>query len=186
MNRLELILKQKIKNPLTGSEINKALNGRAKIITYKDVLKFENIDELFKPYDAVVLLYLTSENYGHWVALIRHPPTKKYPLGFIEHTDSYGIIPDEELNYAPSGFRKEHNMVKPHLLDLYYGSGLPVEYNDNRLQKMSKEVSTCGRWVILRILFREVPLEKFVKFIKTAKDLGITQDQLVALLTFDV
>ena len=179
-------LKKKLAYPLSGNDLKYLLKDQAKILTYKDILKFNNVDDLFYPYNAVVLLYLTSENYGHWVALIRHPPTRIYPHGYIEHMDSYGIIPDDELSYASLKFRRDNNLVQPHLLKLYANSDLPIEYNHTKLQRMDANVASCGRWAALRILLRDIPLKNFVKFSKSMQIKGISPDMLITMLTADI
>lgn len=172
-----------ISRPLTGEEVLRLVDGKAKVLSYKNIQSIRDINELFEPYNAVIFLYETKDNYGHWVALIRHPPSKKFPKGHIEHTDSYALMPDDELKFATAEFKKQNGMEYPKLLKLYYDSGLPVDYNNTRLQQKGGNIATCGRWVAMRILLRDLTLPEFIKFIKQSKKLGYTPDEFITAIT---
>ena len=63
------LLKQK---SLSDEEIFNALSGHTRIFLYRDIVEMHDINELFGPYDSVVLLYEKEPNVGHWVGLIRN------------------------------------------------------------------------------------------------------------------
>ena len=145
---MEKIIRYQYKKPLSYSEIKKACNGRINVVTY-DSLKGKTIDYLFNKYNCCIILYQTRPDFGHWVALIRHPDS-------IEHFDSYGFSIDQELSVTnPMGF-------KPMLSQMILDSGVKkIICNRKRLQRMGPSINTCGRWAIIRCLMKDVPLARF-------------------------
>ena len=61
--------------PLSGTQIYKTLRGKTKIMRYKDLLKYNNIDNVLKPFGNVVLLYESKPRMGHWVVIIKQKTT---------------------------------------------------------------------------------------------------------------
>ena len=121
----------------------------------------------------MVLLYETRQNFGHWVCVF------KVDKNTIEHFDSYGLKPDEELKFVPENFRKVNYLDYPHLTALLYFSKYDVIYNECQLQKYLEDVNTCGRWVTARLAYRMIPQEEFAKFFLEYDD----PDQIVTDLT---
>jgi len=163
---------------LSGDDIYKALNRNALIMTYADLRKYNNIDDLFKKHDNVVILYETSQGFGHWVALY------KARKGVITFFDSYGMKPDDELKFIPKNFRKENDTNYPLLTYLLYKSGYKVEYNQHKLQKDLSDVSTCGRHVIIRLQNKKIPVDQYAKILRSYK--GFSPDDVVTLLTGNI
>lgn len=160
--------------PVSGIDIVRSLDGNVNIYTYSKLAKFDSIWDLFNGVPAFVILYETRKGFGHWACVINRG-------GSIEHFDSYGFFPDQALKQIPEYFRKNNRMGHTHLLYLLYKSGVPIEYNDFKLQSREKDISTCGRWCIARIYFRELPIEEFAKlFLMNRK---YKPDDLVTLFT---
>ena len=88
MNRIEQIMKK----PLSDTDLRNIL-GDCKIITYPELSKYNNIEELLpNSYDFVIILLLESPASGHWTCLLR------YNDGY-EFFDSYGNAPDYDLSH---------------------------------------------------------------------------------------
>jgi hypothetical protein len=172
MNKLIKRLKKK---SFSGNEVLELCDDKAVIITYPELADYDSIDDVMKPYGAVILLYETAKNYGHWCCLIK---TKKNRIEFF---DPYGLSVDKELKFIPQHFRKSNDEEYPHLSYLLYKSKYEVEYNHTKLQKFMKDVNTCGRWVAMRIIMRYLPLPKFVDLFKNNK--CFNSDSLVTLMT---
>jgi hypothetical protein len=64
---------------------------------------------------------------------------------------------------------------------LLYQTPYKIEYNDNKLQKFCKNISTCGRHVINRVLNKDIPLKDYNKLYGNSK--GVSADELVTILT---
>ena len=85
---------------LSNDEILRYMNNKCNLIQYKDIHKYKSIDELLGKYKKCVILYHTSENYGHWVCMYEYK-------NIIYFFDSYGFIPDDELNYLHKDLKEE-------------------------------------------------------------------------------
>lgn len=156
---------------LTNHEILKMINHKANLLVYEDLQKYNNIDDVLGKYKALVLLYETRDNFGHWTCLF------KVNSNTIEHFDSYGLKPDSELKFVPEYFRKIHYEDYPHLTALLYLSKYKVIYNEYELQKHGKGINTCGRWVVTRLNYRMIPQNVFAKFFLKYKnpDLAVVE-----------
>jgi len=120
------------------------------IYTYEE-LKNKTINDLLP---ASIILYQDTKNMGHWTAVFLDRNRK------INFFDSYGYPPDYQLAFSRynrlydqkylSNIIKDHNII----------------YNDIRLQKKISS-NTCGRWVVMRLLMKELTSREFSKlFIK--------------------
>ncbi len=167
-------LKKLKEKSLSNVEMLDFIDGKAHVYTYPELAKFKNIEDAFKPYNIIFLLYESRDGYGHWVTLIN----KRHS---IEHFDSYGYKPDDELKFVPEVFREENNMKLPHLTCLLYKSKKKIEYNDYPLQEQKRDIATCGRWAVIRALFKKINVDEFIKlFINKRK----SPDDLVTILTY--
>ena len=142
------------------------LNPNVKIILYEDVSKHRTLDELLHPYDSVIILYewkrTDDTSSGHYIAVNR------VNNGMIEHFDSYAIKPDDELKQlkrASEAYKRMTKQDHKYLLDLYIKSPYTISYNHYPFQSLDEGVSTCGRYCVLRCLFRLLPLEQFAHMI---------------------
>lgn len=174
---IKKVLKKLEKKSLSGQDIINGLNGNVKVITYQDIRNYDNLDDLLHPYNQVVILYETSEGYGHWVCLYSEN-------GKITFFDSYGLKPDEELKFIPKYFRKENDTDYPLLTYLLYQSGYKVEYNQHRLQKSLRDVNTCGRHCIVRLKYKEIPIDTYAKILRSFKPYN--PDNIVTMLTANI
>lgn len=162
---------------LSNDEISRLLDGRVKILTYPELSRYKNIDQLLSPYGCAIILYQTKKNFGHWIALI------KQGRNVIEHFDSYGIKPDNELKFVKYNMRRELGQDYPHLTYLLYHSPYRLSYNQYHLQKMKKNISTCGRWSVARCILKDIPLDQFVDLFKMK---GYSPDDVVTMLTYKI
>jgi hypothetical protein len=142
---------------LTGADINRIIDGKALIITYEQLDKYNTINELLELYEAAVILYETKQNYGHWVCIFINNK------GELEFFDSYGLYVDEELKISPEFNMRLHNgVLVPHLSALVSKSNYKFVWNKKQLQKFLPDINTCGRWVAMRLRFRDIDLNKFI------------------------
>lgn len=167
--------------PLSGSEIFDFLDGKANIITYKELYKYKNINEALGKYNALIILYEAKPNIGHWVVLWKTPHNKT-----IEFFDPYGMIPDEELKWIPLTFRQQSQQLQKKIVEMLYDSSSEyiIEYNNYRFQNIKDlNIATCGRHCVLRLYFRNLPIDSYYKMIfKACKYYGCNPDELVSAL----
>lgn len=171
MQRLLRELKTK---PLSGADIERICDGKVRVVVYRDLRRFRDIDELFGDVNAVALLYEMRPGYGHWVALTRRG--KK-----VEFFDPYGYAPDEELKFVRPEYEKKLGASTPVLSEMLYHSPYRLVFSNAQLQKRARGVASCGRHVAMRCVLADVPLEKYVKLVKSAK--GQNPDDVVTQLT---
>lgn len=79
---------------LTGDDLVRICRNKVKVIPYHELKNYSSIEDLLKEFGAVILLYETKLNFGHYTAL-HYDNT-----GRLEFFDSYGLAPDAELKYA--------------------------------------------------------------------------------------
>ena len=170
-------LKQKIKllesKSLSNEDLMKIVNHKANLLIYHQLKGYDNIDDVLGPHKACILLYETSYNYGHWCCIFKRDKDT------IEFFDPYGYYPDSELKWIPKYLRK--NGRYPHLSWLIYHSPYKLIYNDHRLQRSKKDVSTCGRHVGVRLVNRDIPIDTYAKILLSDKEFD--PDFIVTLLT---
>ena len=173
-------LEEKEKKAISGGDILKILNGKTRIMKYSDLAKINNINELLFGFDSCVILILSKENYGHWVCITRHG--KK-----LEFFDSYGFFIDDDDYFKRTSkyCRKVFGQDYPHLTYLFLTCDPEYEitYNEIRFQKMSPKISTCGRHVICRIMYKNLELYDYYNFLKS---IGNNLDKVVTLLTHKI
>ncbi len=176
-------LKELRSKALSSEDLKKLTYGDARILTYPEITKYKNIDQVFGDKKAVILLYITTEDnkefsiFGHWIALIKHKNN------LIEVFDPYGISIDSELKWRGENFRKEHDQWFPHLTYLLANGKYNVEFNNTKLQSSLKDTNTCGRHAGVRVNLRRLSLEQYVKLMKSTK---YSPDDVVTILTADI
>jgi hypothetical protein len=150
--------KNQINYSLSNFDIDKYLNKKSNIILYKDLKKYKSIDDALGHDGYFILLYETRERYGHWTIII------KLDDNTIEHFDSYGLKPDDELNYIKPLFKIINNII-PYLSWLFINSKYKIEYNNYQLQSMQKGINTCGRHILMRLKYRKYNIDQYKKFL---------------------
>ena len=85
------LIEQQEEQPLSDSDIRRILGNDCKILEYKDLLQYNNINEILKEEkDYFILLYELQPQSGHWTCVLKYD-------GILEFFDAYGIAPDKEL-----------------------------------------------------------------------------------------
>ena len=182
MLRNDKKIKQLKNISLSDRDVLKIVNGKANFVSYDQLKNVRNIDEILAPYGSCIILYLTKPNYGHFVALNLVGPD----YDILEHFDSYGYVPDDELTDFEIDPRMREQLGEdyPYLLQLMYDSPYDLSFNEHKLQARKNDVKTCGRWASMRTLLKHLPLEEFVDIFKNNK-LG-TPDDIVTKFTEDI
>jgi len=168
-------IKKWASRPLSTTEVMKIVNNKANVMNYRKLQKYDNIDDALGKWGAVILLYESRLNFGHWTLVFRADD------GTLEHFDAYGCKPDDEIKHVPEYFRKLHYNKIPHLTYLLYMSNEPVRYSQYKLQKLNPKINTCGRWVAMRLLCRHIDEDQFHDLMTKPK--YINPDYLVTLAT---
>src|SRR5271170_4596704 len=149
------------KKPLSGYQILETLNNDVNIMTYRDLIKIDDLATILGPNNACVILYESHDSYGHWVLCFMRDN------GNIEFFDSLSYFPDDELSFISKSYRLKNNLCYPYLTKLLYNSGRQIEYNDHKLQQ--DKSSTCGRWVLVRYVLRNMNIDDFANLFMNQK-----------------
>ena len=95
-------LKHLANSPMSNTDIHKRLGGRTKILMYDEFNKYSDLEEVLKPWDNVVFLLRTEEDFGHWMCI-------KKCWNRISFFDSYGDFPDVQKKYVEKKFLEKSN-----------------------------------------------------------------------------
>ena len=152
--------KNKINYSITNTDIAKYLI-KPNIVKYADISTMDDIDELFNGGCYVIILVESDENSGHWVLCLR------YSDWTIEQFDSYSGKIDSEIKYISSDKKSQLGEENNELGNLLKNEKVVV--SKYRFQKLSPDVDTCGKWVLLRLLmfvFGHMEIDKFTQWFK--------------------
>lgn len=164
---------------LNNEDVAKISGYPITMIPYTDVCMYNEIEDLFAT-DRVLLNYLSTKNYGHWVGLYK----KGNKISFF---DSYGRLPDSQLEYIPLKYRVESNQDYPYLVALLKkwvdeNPKRSIHYNDEQFQRYSSKITTCGRWVGFYFRFADdESIEKFEKKFEDIRDEYFKNNRVKAL-----
>lgn len=178
---IEDIIKKYEEIALSDKEVLKLVNSRANLILYPDLHKYRTIDELLGKYKACIILYVSRMDpdiYGHWCCIFKVKPNT------LEFFNSYGEIPDVNLEDLPMEKRIKMNEDYPYLAMLMYNSPYKLTFNEHQFQDDGSDIKTCGRHTALRLACRWMSLKKYYNmFKKLTKKLRMTNDELCTFLT---
>lgn len=165
---------------LSNKDIMSLLHGKASIVLYPKLYRYDNIDMVLGPYDACVLLFEAKPNYGHWVCLFK---INNHTLEFF---NPYGGFPDDSLEYIPENFRERSYQKFPILSELLLVCPYELTYNEHQFQQKTKDIKTCGRHCVVRLLHRNLSLEEYTHFLNDmCKKFNTDYDGIVTILTIN-
>ena len=171
---MKKIISEIKEQPLDDSEI-RAYLGNVPIISYSKFGEITDImQELYKN-PAIVFLYETSVNRGHWCCL-------HYLDNSIYFFDSYGDPIDSQLLYNTGSENYDLGQNRPFLSMLLNKTPCNVWYNDIKYQAEGNNVNTCGRHCINFILSKDSLLNYGDEMKKMRKELNISYDDIVAIM----
>jgi hypothetical protein len=172
---IDTIVRKSEAYSLSDQEILNLTDNQCKVISYQDLEKYDNIDQVLEPFGATVILYQEKKTYGHYTVLIKHSNT------LLEIFDSLGLGLDKELEFSEYNKKRHGGRAIPHLSILIENSKYKIEANLVQLQKDSKDINTCGKYSAIRIKFRDLSLNQFVKMLKSSKIMD--SDMWISALT---
>lgn len=141
---------------LTDNDIMKLVPD-CEIITYDRLKNLNEITDLFKNSDKIALLYhVQAFNSGHWVCLVKDELAK-----MIFYFDSYGEIPDEVLDHVEKSIKNMCNQNHKYLSELILESGYSCDYSPKPLQKMKRNINTCGRFIVGRMINSDLTNDEY-------------------------
>jgi hypothetical protein len=161
---------------LSDDDIRKILGPDIKIITYPMLGEMSSIDQAFDSKGRCVMLVPNvSPTMGHWVAMIKRK-------NGIEFFDPYGDAPEEQKDGLSQSKLQALDIDHPFLTKLLRASGKPIYYNTKGFQSENRNVATCGRHAIARLLYAPYSIDKYDACIRAS---GLSPDDFVAGLTYN-
>lgn len=140
MRSIEWLIDNLEEHTLTGRQVTQ-ISGGVPVVAYHELPSYGTIDDLLgNEHEAVILLFETHYNVGHYVALYRLSDG-------LHYFDPYGMKPDQELKFAT------YNHI-PHLTHML--GSTPVKVSTHRYQQWSDQINTCGRHVGVRLRTRHI------------------------------
>jgi hypothetical protein len=169
-------LKKLVKHSLSDGEIKRFFNNKINVLKYSELDNYTNVNQIMKEYGCIILFENNELNRGHWTLIhYVYRPNKKPFLNFF---DSYGIIPENQLNYIPKSFKLLSEQQRGNLLDLLLNQPYQVRYSQYKLQKLGPNINTCGRWCCVRAYYRDLDENQFNDAFKMPYD----KDDLITLV----
>jgi hypothetical protein len=170
--------KNKLDYAMSTSDIMKKMNNQCNVIQYGDLVKYNNIDEVFGPYKYVFILYCTKPQNGHWTVLLRLPNND------IEFFDSYGSDDvDSELSFIPMEYRIHSNQLHKTLSKLLKDSPYRIHYNNHQIQEFKPNINTCGKHCVVRCFNSDKNIDEYFKAVKyNSKKEKCSYDELICRL----
>lgn len=161
-----------VPKPLTDTDVHR--NGIDNIVSYSDLEKLSSINQLPLEEGVILLYQLEDESTGHWCSLFRNSD------GLVEFFDPYGKKPDHWL-FKMKSYNNEYPFLTQLLLQEQEEENKPIVYNEVSFQKNGDDIATCGRWCVLRLKYKNLPLDIFQTYFGFNK-ITLTSDELVSLI----
>ena len=123
------------------------------IYTYRDIKRMTTL-----PQTPFIILYEQLKGLGHWICVLHTPEG-------IEHFDSYGLKPDDEIKFTKKINRESLGLDHTYLTKLLINSGQNINYSKAKLQG-PPPIATCGYHVLTRLSFPNLGSDEYERFIK--------------------
>ena len=183
-------VERELMEPWSGKQIvdqiGPQLMKKGMILLYKDLQKYDTIEELLPGPKSFAVLYVAVNRLGgigHWVVVLRNGRN-------IHFFDPLGMRPDRHLQWTKPHLRKRLGQDEPHLSDLL-NDAVKKKYNVSfdETSYQQKDSNVCGRYVVARVkhLFSHPKgdEESFFEFVKRHLDKGEHPDELMVRLVDD-
>ncbi len=170
------VLRESLRHSMSNEELSR-VSPHTRVCKYADLATARSLDEALGPGKSCIFLYETKPGYGHWCMVFLRRDGERT---IAEMFDPYGLLPDDQLKLVDSDARIKLAQDEPHLTRLLFECPYDVEFNHFHLQAIQEGINTCGRHCLVRLAFREYPLERYGRMMQHAKG-TLTSDDIVAL-----
>lgn len=152
---------------LSDDDIRKFFNGKIKVVKYSEIKHMKDIKELLEPYQRCIILFeINGLNNGHWTLLQQcYDLVQDKP--YILFMDSYGYIPENEINVIDKNFKKISEQEHGFLFKLFDKQPQEIRYNQYHLQKLAPGVNTCGKYCCVKGLYPFMSENEFAKLLNS-------------------
>jgi len=167
---------------LSNDDIQAILEPDTKIFSYPNFNQMSHIDEAFDQFGRCIFLFLTtSKTSGHWLCMFKKGNS-------IYYFDSYGDPPDAQREWLSQDELDALDESEPRLTQLLSASGYKVFYSTFKYQSDKRDINSCGRWVVARLICKDMTdLQFYINIKAIMKKNGITNlDTFVSFFTADI
>lgn len=172
-------MEEQLKESLSDEDIKQFFNDRINIIKYSELKNVHSLDQILRDYGrAIILFEIKGLNNGHWT-LLQSCKDKKTNTPYILFFDSYGYKPENELNYIATNIKLMTDQSHGLLLKLLYNQPLVVRYNNLRLQKLAKNINTCGKYCCVKGKYPFLNENEFAEILRST---SYSPDELICLI----
>ena len=172
MNVFDILIRNGKEKSLTANQVIQIAGGDIRYILYEELQRYDDLDDVLKGDAGIIILYQISKYSGHWTCILK----KGYEIEFF---DPYSFKPDDELVYCQYD-RSLNKKLLLNLLQAEQRNGNKVIYNSFKFQKQGKNIETCGRFVGLRLAFRNLTLNNFINLFRDSRT---DYDRLATIMT---
>lgn len=171
------VLRESLAHSMSNEEL-KRVSPHTRVCKYADFATARSLDEALGPGKSCIFLYETRPSYGHWCMVFLRQDGERT---VAEMFDPYGLLPDDQLKLVEPDMKVKLAQDEPHLTRLLFECPYDVEFNHFKLQKIAHGINTCGRHCLVRLAFRDWPLEKYGQTLTTRAKGALSPDDIVAL-----
>ena len=164
---------------LTVNDLKNICGNRAKVILFKDLGKYNGIQQMFGDCPNVILFSAVDNAMsGHFSALLYHSDTN-----VLELFDSFGFDCNSLFRNAVYDREqlKGNNLLQMFVNICVRYDKVTFQCNTAKLQSQAPNMDTCGRYSAIRCRLRDLSLKEFVTLFQ--KNKSVTPDQIVSLMT---
>ena len=164
--------------PMSDIIISKYLKN-PKIIEYREFKNYNNIDQLLPNNNDYCIILFRSSDTAHWIAILKQND-------IIEHFCSYGSKPDEYYKWNTQTENDSLGQNKEYLTQLLNDCKYEVIYNPIKYQKISNDIASCGRFIVMRLLTlinHNWNLNNYYEYLKKKKkEYKLSYDDLISIV----
>ena len=152
-----------------------------KVINYLDLNKYDRIEDIPDILDKGVILYtpISERSLGHY-SCIWIKEDKLFYWCSYGYNLNYTI---SKSNYMLSTVERDEDYLLNLVKDYIRRGGVFI-VNHVKFQNLSSNVSTCGRYCIIRLINKDLSHEQFKTWLKLKKYPNMSNDELITLLTY--
>ncbi len=181
------VTKKQLSYSLTREDLERCLPFECPVYHYKELKNFNTIDEMLRINDCCILFIETmrkKNNFtGHWCCVCRSPSSYNPDESAIVFFDSYGSMVDSVKKDIPDDYLEMSDQLENTLSKLMLMTNNNLEYNEYKFQKIGRPgfpINVCGRYVLLKLLSKDIPLINFQNFMKSKP---VAPDMKTVILT---
>lgn len=149
------------------------------IVNYIDLDQYKNIEELCGSNGIILFTPVQNAQNGHYSAIFLLNGDLYYWCSY-----GYGILKTISIsNYLMHNVEDRNSLIK--LINEYVKrTDKRFIENTSRLQSLEENMSTCGRYCIVRLMNADMDHDKFHYWFTHNRPKGIDNDRLISAITY--